>query len=95
MTMQALLVASGQNLKRWLRTTGWGRRGFPGAALDAIGPLGPPGRLSWRRTGMRVTHPIMLARATDESRAMDFFTAPGPFLRYIANTTSRHTPISA
>jgi hypothetical protein len=43
--IQALLVASGQNLKRWLRTTGWGRRSFPGLALDALGPLGPPGRL--------------------------------------------------
>ena len=33
--IQALLVAAGQNLKRWLRGTGWGRRGFPGAAYAA------------------------------------------------------------
>jgi hypothetical protein len=31
--IEALLVATGQNLKRWLRATGWGRRGLPGAAL--------------------------------------------------------------
>jgi transposase len=38
--IQALLVAAGQNLKRLLQATGWGRRGFPGAALA---PLGAPG----------------------------------------------------
>jgi hypothetical protein len=32
-TIEALLVAAGQNLKRWRRATGWGRRGFPGAAM--------------------------------------------------------------
>jgi transposase len=37
--VQALLVASGQNLKRWLRTTDWGRRGFPGLAVEALSPL--------------------------------------------------------
>ncbi|HEV2122295.1 MAG TPA: transposase, partial [Chloroflexota bacterium] len=30
--IQALIVATGQNLKRWLGVTGWGRRSFPGAA---------------------------------------------------------------
>lgn len=30
--IQALMVATGQNLKRWLEATGWGRRNFPGAA---------------------------------------------------------------
>jgi hypothetical protein len=35
--IQALLVAAGQNLKRWLRATGWGRRGFPGAAYTPLG----------------------------------------------------------
>ena len=30
--IQALMVATGQNLKRWLGATGWGRRSFPGAA---------------------------------------------------------------
>ena len=35
--IQALLIAAGQNLKRWLRATGWGRRGFPGAAYAALG----------------------------------------------------------
>jgi transposase len=31
--IEALLVAAGQNLKRWLQAMGWGRRGLPGAAL--------------------------------------------------------------
>jgi hypothetical protein len=31
--IEALLVATGQNLKRWLQATGWGRRGLPGLAL--------------------------------------------------------------
>jgi hypothetical protein len=30
--IEALLVAAGQNLKRWLQATGWGRRGLPCAA---------------------------------------------------------------
>jgi transposase len=35
--IQALLVAAGQNLKRWLQATGWGRRSFPGSALAPLG----------------------------------------------------------
>jgi transposase len=35
--IQALLVAAGQNLKRWLRATGWGRRSFPGMAFAPLG----------------------------------------------------------
>jgi transposase len=31
--IEALLVATGQNLKRWLQATGWGRRGLPSMAL--------------------------------------------------------------
>jgi transposase len=31
--IQGVLIAAGQNLKRWLQATGWGRRGLPGAAL--------------------------------------------------------------
>jgi len=31
--IQALLVATGQNLKRWLQTTGWGRRWGPAGCL--------------------------------------------------------------
>jgi hypothetical protein len=37
--IQALLVAAGQNLKRWLRATGWGRRSFPGSAFAPLGTL--------------------------------------------------------
>ena len=31
--IEALLVATGQNLKRWLQATGWGRRGLPSMAM--------------------------------------------------------------
>jgi hypothetical protein len=31
--IEALLVATGQNLKRWLQSTGWWRRGLPGMVL--------------------------------------------------------------
>jgi len=47
--VQALLVASGQNLKRWLRTTDWGRRGFPGVAVASLGPLKSPSHLACHR----------------------------------------------
>jgi len=33
MNIEALLVATGQNLKRWLQSTGRGRRGLPSMAL--------------------------------------------------------------
>ena len=41
--IEALLVATGQNLKRWLQATGWGRRGLPGmaAASPAVVPAAP------------------------------------------------------
>jgi IS5 family transposase len=38
--IQALIVATGQNLKRWLGATGWGRRSFPGAACTPNGQYG-------------------------------------------------------
>jgi transposase len=38
--IQALVVAAGQNLKRWLGATGWGRRTFPGAACTPDDRLG-------------------------------------------------------
>jgi hypothetical protein len=41
--LQALLIAAGQNLKRWLRATGWGRRGFRGAAFTPLRASG----LTW------------------------------------------------
>ena len=34
--MQALLVAAGQNLKRWLAARGWGRRHGPQGSLLAL-----------------------------------------------------------
>jgi transposase len=42
--MQALLVAAGQNLKRWLAARGWGRRHGPQGSLLALypPPLLPP-----------------------------------------------------
>jgi transposase len=39
--IEALLVATGQNLKRWLQATGWGRRGLPGAAMAVPGAASP------------------------------------------------------
>jgi transposase len=40
--MQALLVAAGQNLKRWLVARGWGRRHGPQGSLQALPvPLAP------------------------------------------------------
>jgi hypothetical protein len=39
--IEALLVATGQNLKRWLQATGWGRRGLPGAAVAVPGTACP------------------------------------------------------
>jgi IS5 family transposase len=38
---EALLVATGQNLKRWPQATGWGRRGLPGAAVAVPGTTCP------------------------------------------------------
>jgi transposase len=35
--IEALLIASGQNLKRWLAATGWGRRWGPAGVLTAPG----------------------------------------------------------
>jgi hypothetical protein len=42
--IQGLLIATGQNLKRFLAATGWGRRHAPCGSLLAL--LGEPGRLS-------------------------------------------------
>lgn len=39
---EGLLIAAGQNLKRWLAATGWGRRHGPTGSLAAAGaPLSP------------------------------------------------------
>jgi transposase len=42
--IQALIVAAGQDLKRWLGATGWGQRGFPGAAFAPYGCTAPLSR---------------------------------------------------
>jgi hypothetical protein len=34
--IQGLMVATGQNLKRWLAATGWGRRHAPGGSLMEV-----------------------------------------------------------
>jgi hypothetical protein len=39
---EALLIATGQNLKRLLSRWGWGRRPFPSGAAGAILPALPP-----------------------------------------------------
>ena len=41
---EALLVAAGQNLKRWLTRTGWGRRHGPAGSL-ALSPSSPVARI--------------------------------------------------
>ena len=59
--IQGLLIATGQNLKRFLAATGWGRRQAPGGSLLAL-PR-EPGRLSalygscliWTETGAPVS----------------------------------------
>ncbi len=38
-TMEGLLIAAGQNLKRWLAATGWGRRHAPCGSLVALPKL--------------------------------------------------------
>jgi len=38
--VEGLLVAAGQNLKRWLAATGWGRRGGPSASMSPPIPVG-------------------------------------------------------
>ncbi len=44
--MEGLLIAAGQNLKRWLSATGWGHRHGPGGSLATLGrgstPLSGP-----------------------------------------------------
>jgi hypothetical protein len=41
--MEGLLVAAGQNLKRWLAATGWGRRHGPSGSLAAVAPANQRG----------------------------------------------------
>ena len=41
--MEGLLIAAGQNLKRWLAVTGWGRRHGPSGSLAAVAPANQPG----------------------------------------------------
>jgi transposase len=43
--MEGLLIAAGQNLKRWLAATGWGRRHGPSGSLAAVAPANQSG---WR-----------------------------------------------
>ena len=42
--IEGLLIAAGQNLKRWLAATGWGRRHAPCGSLVALPE--PPGGLA-------------------------------------------------
>jgi hypothetical protein len=39
---EALVIATGQNLKRLLQKRGWGRRPFPAEAVVAVPPLASP-----------------------------------------------------
>jgi hypothetical protein len=37
--IEGLLIAAGQNLKRFLQATGWGKRQMPGGTALALSPL--------------------------------------------------------
>ncbi len=39
---EALLIAAGQNLKRLLSRSGWGRRPFPNGAAGTVRPVRSP-----------------------------------------------------
>ena len=41
--IEGLLIAAGQDLKRWLAATGWGRRHGPTGSLAALAPTNRPG----------------------------------------------------
>jgi len=67
-TTEALVCAAGQNLKRWLVATGWGRRYAPCGALGAAhGPPAPPRRQAtygpppWPRLVPQARRPLALA----------------------------------
>jgi transposase len=67
-TTERLLTAAGQNLKRWLAVTGWGRRHAPCGALAVphgaqVSPRPSPTRRSHPRPrlGPRTRHPDCLA----------------------------------
>jgi transposase len=45
--MEGLLIAAGQNLKRWLMATGWGRRHGPAGSLGAAIPAFSPSFTVW------------------------------------------------
>ena len=36
MNIEGQLIAAGENLKRWLKATGWGRRTVPGEGVLAV-----------------------------------------------------------
>jgi transposase len=40
--IQGVMIAAGQNLKRWLQSTRWGRRAFPGAGAAQLAPTPAP-----------------------------------------------------
>ena len=49
---EALLIATGQNLKRLLRRRGWGRRPWPNGAPEAPQPGPPSPNRSWSRPSL-------------------------------------------
>ncbi|MDP9488459.1 MAG: transposase, partial [Actinomycetota bacterium] len=59
--MEGLLIAAGQNLKRWLAATGWGRRHFPGGAALGLA-------LHLSVGGTRLRHRLVLRRPSSPPR---------------------------
>jgi transposase len=49
--IQALMVAAGQNLKRWFQAAGWGQRGFPNTAFAPFADLATTAATSSSSTG--------------------------------------------
>jgi IS5 family transposase len=70
--IEALLVATGQNLKRWLAATGWGRRWGPAGRLAA--PTGQPVDI-----GLPAPGPICVL--SDTARPADSPRSAPPFAR--------------
>jgi transposase len=76
--IQAQLIAAGQNLKRLLSKTGWGRRPWPGGAVGVVLPL-PPSALIASRCDRRGSSPLGSHRTS--SCCLRLFQQAGAFVR--------------
>jgi transposase len=67
--LEGLLVAAGQNLKRWLSATGWGRRHGPTGTLAVTCPPPPPAPPD-PVTNQHCRHPLARWASTRGERAL-------------------------